>query len=103
MDKEDVVNICNGIGFGCHKKEILTTAVTWMDLQDTALSEVSQGKTNARSHLGVCILSRTVVCKSLEPHGLRPARLLCSWDSPGNHTAEGCHALLQGVSLTCRI
>ena len=65
VDKEDVVNICNGICFSCNKKEILTTAVTWMDLQDTMLSEVSQGKTNVRSHLRACILSRTVVCNSL--------------------------------------
>ena len=36
---------------------------------------------------------------SLRPHGLYPARLLCPWDSPGNNTGVGCHALLlQGIS-----
>ena len=34
---------------------------------------------------------------SLRPHGLKPARLLCPWDSPGKDTGVGCHALLQGI------
>ena len=29
-------------------------------------------------------------------HELWPARLLCSWDSPGKNTRVGCHFLLQG-------
>ena len=44
------------------------------------------------SHLG------SVVSDSLWPHGLQPAKLLCPWDSPGNNTGVGCHALLQGSS-----
>ena len=28
-----------------------------------------------------------------------PARLLCPWDSPGQNTGGGCHALLQGIFL----
>ena len=31
--------------------------------------------------------------------GLYPARLLCSWDSPGKNTGVRCHSLLQGISL----
>ena len=39
-----------------------------------------------------------VVSTSLPPYGLQStARLLCSWDSPGKSTGEGCHALLQGI------
>ena len=34
------------------------------------------------------------------PHGLLPSRLLCPWDSPGQHTGVGCHSLLQGISST---
>ena len=34
------------------------------------------------------------------PQGLQPARLLCPWDSPGQNTAVGCHALLQGIFPT---
>ena len=37
---------------------------------------------------------------SLRPHGLKPSRLLCPWDSPGKNTGVGCHALLQGIFLT---
>ena len=36
----------------------------------------------------------------LRPHGLQPARLLCSWDSPGKNTGVGCHSFLQGIFLT---
>ena len=31
---------------------------------------------------------------------VQPVRLLCPWDSPGEDTEVGCHALLQGVFLT---
>ena len=27
-------------------------------------------------------------------------RLLCAWDSPGESTQVGCHAILQGIFLT---
>ena len=33
-------------------------------------------------------------------HGLLPARLLCSWNSPGKDTGVGCHSLLQGIFQT---
>ena len=41
-----------------------------------------------------------VVSDSLRPCGLYPARLLCPWDSPGQNTGVGCHALFQGIFLT---
>ena len=34
---------------------------------------------------------------SLQPHGLHPIRLLCSWDFPGKNTEVGCHFLLRGI------
>ena len=37
---------------------------------------------------------------SLGPHGLKPARPLPPWDSPGKNTGEGCHFLLQGIFPT---
>ena len=40
----------------------------------------------------VCTLSHSVVSDSLRPQG--PARLLCSWDSPGRNTGVSCHFLL---------
>ena len=32
-----------------------------------------------------------------EPRGLRPARFLCPWDSPGQNTGVGSCSLLQGI------
>ena len=37
---------------------------------------------------------------SLWLYQLSPARLLCSWDSPGKNTGGDCHALLQGIFPT---
>ena len=37
---------------------------------------------------------------TLQSHGLWPARLLCSWDSPSKNTGVGHHSLLQGIVLT---
>ena len=47
-----------------------------------------------------CVLSRSDVSESLQPHGLEPARLLCPWNFPGKNTVVGCHAFLQGIFLT---
>ena len=43
------------------------------------------------------MLSRSVVCNSLRPHELQPARLLCPLGFSGKNTGVGCHALLQGI------
>ena len=51
------------------------------------------------SDVPVCSVT-SVVSNSLQLYGLQPTSLLCSWDSPGKHTGVGCHALLQGISLT---
>ena len=45
-------------------------------------------------------LSHSAVSNSLQPHGLQLTRLLCPWDSPGQNTGVGCHALLQGIFST---
>ena len=42
MDKEDVVYIHDGILLSHKKKEILSFAATWMDLENIMLSEISQ-------------------------------------------------------------
>ena len=52
-----------------------------------------------REALCVCV-SCSVVSNSLWPHGLRPVRLLCPWNSPGKNTGVGCHSLLQELFLT---
>ena len=42
----------------------------------------------------------SVVSSCLRPYGLQPARLLCSWDSPGKNTGVGSRALFQGIFPT---
>ena len=36
-----------------------------------------------------CVLSRSVVSDSLQPHGLQPARLLCPWNFTGKKYWSG--------------
>ena len=48
----------------------------------------------------LCVLSRSVMSHSLQPHGLLSIRLLCPWNSPGKNTGVGCCALLQGIVPT---
>ena len=45
-------------------------------------------------------VSCSLVSDSLQPHGLKLTRLLCSWNSPCKDTGVGSHSLLQGVFLT---
>ena len=44
------------------------------------------------SHVQLFVTLWTVACQAP-----------CSWNSPGNNTGVGCHALLQGIFLTPRI
>jgi len=48
MDKEVIVHIYNGILPGHKKKETMTFAVTWMDLEMIILSEVSRTERQIR-------------------------------------------------------
>ena len=45
-------------------------------------------------------ISHSVISDSLQPHGLKPPRLVCLWDSPGRNTGMGCYFLLQGIFPT---
>ena len=45
-------------------------------------------------------LSVAQSCLTLWPCGLQPTTLLCPWDSPGQNTRVGCHALLHGIFPT---
>ena len=48
------------------------------------------------SDICVCV-SHSVMSDSLRPYALKPARLLCPWNSPGKNTGVTCHSLLQGI------
>ena len=49
-------------------------------------------------HMNVpCVCLVTQSCLTLCDPMVWPVRLLCPWDSPGNNTGVGCHALLQGI------
>ena len=50
-------------------------------------------------YVPVCSVT-SVVSDSLQTHGLRPPGSCLAWDSPGKNARVGCHALLQGISLT---
>ena len=39
-------------------------------------------------------------CPTLQPYGLQPARLLCTWNSPGKNIGVGRCVLLQGIFST---
>ena len=45
----------------------------------------------------VCVQLVTQSCPTLCNPMDQPTRLLCPWDSPGENTGVGCHALLQGI------
>ena len=49
----------------------------------------------------VCVHAKSPhSCLTLQPYGLQPARLVCSWVSPGKNNKVGCHFLLQGIFPT---
>ena len=82
-----------------HEGPVTTMAVT--DLWD--YTEPIFGINRLCDHGHVTILvkwSLSVVSDSLWPHGLYPARLLCSWDFPRKSTGMGCHFLLQRIFPT---
>ena len=43
------------------------------------------------------VLSRSVMSNLVQPHGLKPTRLLCSWNFPGKSIGVICRFLLQGI------
>ena len=55
---------------------------------------------NSSQILSMCVISHSVMSKSLQSHGLLPTRLLCPWNSPGKNTGVGSHSLLQGIFPT---
>ena len=56
------------------------------------------GQSLPAKHCCVVLLAQS--CLTLRPHGLKPARLLRPWNSPGENTGVGCHSLFQGIFPT---
>ena len=48
----------------------------------------------------MCVLSHSVMSDSETPWTVARQAPLCSWDSPGQNTGVGCHALLQRIFPT---
>ena len=46
-----------------------------------------------------CVCVGAVVSDSLQPSGLQPVRLPCTYNFPSKNTAAGCHVLLQEIFL----
>ena len=57
------------------------------------------GQLSALLGLGIQELA-TQSWPPLYNHTLQPARLFCTWNSPGKNTGVGSHSLLQGIFLT---
>ena len=54
------------------------------------------------SNTGCCCLVTKSCLTLLQPYGLWPARLLCSWDFPGKNIGLGCYFFIQGIFPTQR-
>ena len=72
--------------FSLIKEGNYTHTVPQRNLEDIMVSEV---KGESESH--------SAVSDSLRPHGLHG-----SWNSPGQNSRVGCHALVQGILQTQR-
>ena len=51
-------------------------------------------------HCCCCCLVAQSLPTLLQPHRLKPTRLLHPWDFPGKSSGVGCHYLLQGIFST---
>lgn len=71
MKKENVVYRCNGVLFRHKRKGILSFAVTWMNLESTTLSEISQIEEDK-----YCTISLIVDSKNVQTQKQRTGWLL---------------------------
>ena len=51
MEKEEAAYIYNGILFSLKKKEILSHAIIWMNLEDIMLGEISQSQKHKSKYM----------------------------------------------------
>ena len=81
--------------------EVMDCDVTWQQMR-MWLVRFPLGNLNWEKWMALSTWSVLVSqsCSTLWPQGLKPARLLCPWDSPGKNTGVGCHCLFQGIFPT---
>ena len=70
------------------------------DCNSVHLTSLFWGWSEKVHHTTGCSAARAQSCQTLQPCGLRPARLLWPWDFLGKNTWAGCHFLLQGIFPT---
>ena len=76
--------------------EMIVLGVGQEEAQNHLLGEQGNLRGEPHCHLTFYLerkWSCSVVSNSLQPHGLEPTRLPCSWDFPGKNTGVGCHIL----------
>ena len=84
MDKEDAVCISHlEYYLAPRRKEILPFVTTWLDLEDSILTDISQTEKDKYCMFSYVLFSRSVVSDSLRPHRLQHVRLLCHSLSSG--------------------
>ena len=64
------------------------------------LSPAPKKKERQKDRNGKIHVKLLRVCPAVWPYELQPARLLCSWASPGKNTRVDCPVLLQRIFLT---
>ena len=70
-------------------------------MESTGIQQIQEvSDTDLRPCSFILSVSHSAMFDSLQPHGLKPTRFLCPWDSPGKNTGVGRHFLLQGIFPT---
>ena len=85
--------------YSTQKKTHNFNFVCFLEVSDGMLLEGQTSVPGRWSSTLPLLVSQSAVLGSVRPRGLRPARLLCPWDSPGKNPGVGCHRLLQGIFL----
>ena len=98
--------------FWGHNKPQNFTSFAFKPLADSAnnvqAAKIARSESREKGYIApsmCCMLSRSVMSNSFQPHGLQPTKLLYPWDFPGWNTGAGCHFLLlipQGIFPTQR-
>ena len=93
-----VISFCFFILFMGFSSQEYWSSLPFPSPVDHILSELS-----TMTHVDHCYCLVTKSCLSLlRSHGLKPSRLLCTWDCPGRNTRVGCCFFLQGIFPTPR-